>query len=154
MQNKQVGSACIGRTFHCHCRSKHDRALPVYQLVLLVAGKDIGKDDQHQEYQPQIKPDLLQMNPLGEEEQDQTADKKDKTNNTDLRPRIGSPHVLNLVEPTVQEEIAHRLDLVYRLLTCQLQIETDIPVSRIQQQSPLVIQDGRGNLVLLIIGIP
>ena len=67
------------------------------------------------------------MNPLGEEEQDQTADKKDKTNNTDLRPRIGSPHVLNLVEPTVQEEIAHRLDLVYRLLTCQLQIETDIP---------------------------
>ena len=79
---------------------------------------------------------------------------KDKTNNTDLRPRIGSPHVLNLVEPTVQEEIAHRLDLVYRLLTCQLQIETDIPVSRIQQQSPLVIQDGRGNLVLLIIGIP
>ena len=59
MQNKQVGSACIGRTFHCHCRSKHDRALPVYQLVLLVAGKDIGKDDQHQEYQPQIKPDLF-----------------------------------------------------------------------------------------------
>ena len=80
-------------------------------VVLLVAGKDIGKDDQHQEYQPQIKPDLLQMNPLGEEEQDQTADKKDKTNNTDLRPRIGSPYVLNLVEPTVQEEIAHRLDL-------------------------------------------
>mgnify|MGYP006936158128 FL=1 len=86
MQNKQVGSTCIGRTFHCHGRSKHDRTLPVYQLVLLVPGKDIGKDDQHQEYQPQIEPDFFQMNPFGEEEQDQAADKKDKTNDTGLRP--------------------------------------------------------------------
>ena len=89
----------------------------VYQLVLLVAGKDIGKDDQHQEYQPQIKPDLLQMNPLGEEEQDQTADKKDKTTIPICAHESAAPIVLNLVEPTVQEEIAHRLDLVYRLLT-------------------------------------
>ena len=52
-----------------------------------------------------------------------------------------------------KEDYGKAIEL-YRLLTCQLQIETDIPVSRIQQQSPLVIQDGRGNLVLLIIGIP
>ena len=75
--NKSVPLAS-GELFTVTVGAKHDRALPVYQLVLLVAGKDIGKDDQHQEYQPQIKPDLLQMNPLGEEEQDQTADKKDK----------------------------------------------------------------------------
>ena len=96
------------------------------------SGKDIGKDDQHQEYQSQIEPDFFQMNPFGEEKQDQAADKKDKTNDTGLRPRIGSPHILNLVEPTVEEEIAHRFDLVDRLLTCQLQVETDIPIPRIQ----------------------
>lgn len=86
MQNKQVGSACIGRTFHRDRRSKYDRTLPVYQLALLVSGKDIGKDHQYQEYQPQVKPYLFQMDPLGEEEQDQAADKKDKANDTGLCP--------------------------------------------------------------------
>ena len=70
MQNKQVGSACIRENFFTVTVGANTIALfRFYQLVLLVAGKDIGKDDQHQEYQPQIKPDLLQMNPLGEEEQ-------------------------------------------------------------------------------------
>ena len=86
MQDKQVSSACIRRTFHRNRRGKYNGAFPVYQLVLLVAGKYIGEDYQYQEYQSQLTADLFQMHPFGEEEQDQESDKQDKTNDADLRP--------------------------------------------------------------------
>ena len=59
MQNKKSVPLASGELFTVTVGANTIALLPVYQLVLLVAGKDIGKDDQHQEYQPQIKPDLF-----------------------------------------------------------------------------------------------
>ena len=51
------------------------------------------------------------------------------------------------------EETVDRFNLVYCLLACHLQVETDIAVTRIEHQCPFIVQYGRRYLTGFIIGV-
>lgn len=153
VDEEEVGTAVVRRTLDRDGRS-NDNGIVAFgkSTTLRVSGK-IGKDDEDKHKHGSIHTNLTDKK-LRDKHIGKNATKhKDETYDSHNRPCMTAHGVAEVVPPSDEEHLGWRSDLVDCLATSKGKIGTDITISRFEKESTFVVEDGKRDIIELVVGI-
>ena len=132
----------------------HDGGVMAFGIDLLTTGEAPGRKCEEERRKPHEEAGPAGAGRRPEEEQEDESKGKSPEDQRQNGPGVGGEQIAHLPDPGLQDEFRDLVDTVLGLVPRKFQIVADVGVGRVQTQGALVVEDGRGDLARLEIGVP